>query len=774
MTIMRQVRSLKTLMAFSILFILGNSLTMLPVNASTGFILINTATGSSPVGQHIPAGGDVNLYFGNVAWSGAQFYLLTSTNGFSDTTGTQYSLTFNIADITQPASVTTYTNANGTWNVGNNWVNGSVPRNVAGGNYYIKAFDGLSTSVAVTGTYITITGILQATPASGPAGADLTLKGYALGTNALVNLTYYNTTGTNKIPIENFVQADALGQFTYTMAAPDLMQLVTPSGDQTPSWTTITFNAKEILGEYNATYNEYARGLKQVQSQAATGLWGNATDLSATVTRQIGQTIQLVGSYFCPGSANILWDGTANVGTATVNATGSFDINITVPNTIGGAHWIVIQDANYANFYVKGYVATTPDSYEPDNSFSQYSNMTVTPSLQSQNRSIAPVGDNDYIRFYANPGTHIFYTSGSVNTFGYLYDSGANQLALDDDSGGNFQFRINYTILASGYYILRVRDSSGTTEGAYTLYFQYAADTTAPVTTADYDFSWHALDFTINLNATDSGSGVQATYYRINSGSTRTVSANGQPYITTEGANNTLEYWSLDNAGNEELPHKVLTGIKLDKSTPTAYIQINNGTAYTNSTTVNLTLQASDAVSGVSQMRFQNDYGAWSSWEPYATSKSWNLTAGEGEKYVFVQYEDLVNLTVTAYQIITLDMTKPIANAGQNQTVTVNTSVTFNGTGSTDNKGIASYLWDFGDNTTGTGATPTHNYTSVGTYLAKLIVVDLAGNSATSSSTVTIEVIIPEFSSTLFMMLTMLPLLAGTLVLRKKFLKNQN
>src|SRR5512136_2592648 len=103
MTIMRQVKSLKTLMALSILFILGTSLTLLPVKASTGFILINTATGPSAVGQHIPAGGDVNLYFGNVAWSGAQFYLLTSTNGFSDNTGTQYSPIFTIADITQPA-----------------------------------------------------------------------------------------------------------------------------------------------------------------------------------------------------------------------------------------------------------------------------------------------------------------------------------------------------------------------------------------------------------------------------------------------------------------------------------------------------------------------------------------------------------------------------------------------------------------------------------------------------------------------------------------------
>jgi predicted secreted protein with PEFG-CTERM motif len=158
-------------------------------------------------------------------------------------------------------------------------------------------------------------------------------------------------------------------------------------------------------------------------------------------------------------------------------------------------------------------------------------------------------------------------------------------------------------------------------------------------------------------------------------------------------------------------------------------------------------LLAADATSGVSQMRFANEDGVWSNWEPYATSKPWNLTAGDGAKTVYVQYSDLANLTVTSYQTIMLDMTKPVPNAGQNQTVIVGMSVTLNGTASSDNTGIASYIWDFGDGTNGMGPTPIHNYTNIGTYVAKLTVVDLAGNRETSSSTVSIEVVIPEFST---------------------------
>lgn len=114
------------------------------------------------------------------------------------------------------------------------------------------------------------------------------------------------------------------------------------------------------------------------------------------------------------------------------------------------------------------------DSYEPDNSFTQYSTMTVTTSLQSQSRSIDPAGDNDYIRFYAYSGNkYIFYTESSIDTYGHLYDSSQSQLDYDDDDGTDYNFRIEYTITSSGYYFLRVRGYSSSTQGPYALYYKY-------------------------------------------------------------------------------------------------------------------------------------------------------------------------------------------------------------------------------------------------------------------------------------------------------------
>ncbi|MFQ6073762.1 MAG: hypothetical protein ACE5KC_00950 [Candidatus Bathyarchaeia archaeon] len=175
------------------------------------------------------------------------------------------------------------------------------------------------------------------------------------------------------------------------------------------------------------------------------------------------------------------------------------------------------------------------------------------------------------------------------------------------------------------------------------------SDVTPPVTNDDYDGLWHTADFQITLTATDP-SGVAETYYKINDGPTRSVSADGQPYITVESANNKLEYWSVDNVGIEEIPHKILTGIKLDKTPPTGSIVINNDATLTTLTSVTLSLTAEDATSGVGHVRFSND-GVWDTepWEAFSAIKEWTLTYGDGTKTVYYQIKDNAGLTSSTY-----------------------------------------------------------------------------------------------------------------------------
>jgi hypothetical protein len=79
----------------------------------------------------------------------------------------------------------------------------------------------------------------------------------------------------------------------------------------------------------------------------------------------------------------------------------------------------------------------------------------------------------------------------------------------------------------------------------------------------DYDGTMHISDFTINLRTSNDIGGPTDIYYRVNNGTVRIVRNDGQPRITTEGTNNTLEYWSVDSNGTEEVPHNLLTGIRL-------------------------------------------------------------------------------------------------------------------------------------------------------------------------------------------------------------------
>ena len=77
----------------------------------------------------------------------------------------------------------------------------------------------------------------------------------------------------------------------------------------------------------------------------------------------------------------------------------------------------------------------------------------------------------------------------------------------------------------------------------------------------------------------------------------------------------------------------------------------------------------------------------------------------------------------------------PIADAGGPYFGQINTTITFNGMQSYDTDGlIVSYIWDFGDESTESGATVEHIYTGTGNYTVTLQVTDNDGFKATQST----------------------------------------
>jgi len=190
------------------------------------------------------------------------------------------------------------------------------------------------------------------------------------------------------------------------------------------------------------------------------------------------------------------------------------------------------------------------------------------------------------------------------------------------------------------------------------------SDSTSPATIHNYDDLWHTTDFTVTLNATDDISGVAETYYRINDGPIQNVSAHGYPLITTEGADNKLEYWSVDNAENEELPHIILTGIKLDKTTPAIDIPSRKPAGDVEpDQSVRVAADITDTVSQVKNATVYYSLNNGTTWEeptPMNLNASTNLyeaiipgqPAGTWVKYKIVAYDQAGNNA-------TLDGTQP-------------------------------------------------------------------------------------------------------------------
>lgn len=154
----------------------------------------------------------------------------------------------------------------------------------------------------------------------------------------------------------------------------------------------------------------------------------------------------------------------------------------------------------------------------------------------------------------------------------------------------------------------------------------FLIDTTDPITGDNVPQEWSNSDVTITLTPNDPGGAIASTLYSVNGGPPASYTA---PFVVSTEGTTTLQYWSIDAAGNIETP-KTAT-VRVDKSLPTVPDPIGASAMTTSSVEVTWT-PSTDFVSGVEYYEIYRDGAvvATSSATPFLDT---GLTSGQTYTY---------------------------------------------------------------------------------------------------------------------------------------------
>ncbi|HZW85767.1 MAG TPA: hypothetical protein VFE91_07705 [Nitrososphaerales archaeon] len=427
------------------------------------------------------------LAFDSVTFSGTQFKLYISTNGFSqinttagETQDLQYGPTFSTSDFAQNpmkavssslpgvGSVTYYIGTNGTHKL----VVGPIPIQISNSYAYIKVYDGNSGAVAVSHETLVVLPGLAVSPSSGAAGTSAVFNGGGYPAGKVIDILYsYSTVNWEGATVVHGIKnlttgiSTGSGFFSSTGTIPDTAQAINPLVAGVQNNVQITFYAKLEPTPHSlfatTVFNEGPRFISEVISLDNTGacvsndqdpsdcstpafssttFWGNDTgttgaavvngvtgtvsDLPQMNAYSLGSLIIAGNNSFASGTVTF-WVGTTQIGSTTSGTDGTFNGTATLPALPNGLATISVQ-SNSVTYTFQINVLPT---------------LILTPSS-------GPIGTTVTATAYGFPSNHWVSLWWNEHSLG----DGNDYYLINGTVGSNGQFNVTMTFVVPHSY----------------------------------------------------------------------------------------------------------------------------------------------------------------------------------------------------------------------------------------------------------------------------------------------------------------------------------
>ena len=114
----------------------------------------------------------------------------------------------------------------------------------------------------------------------------------------------------------------------------------------------------------------------------------------------------------------------------------------------------------------------TQEEYDAQRDGSSFEKAYLAESGKSYTANITQRGQLVYFAFTPTESkTYTIYSTGSSDTYGYLYNASQTQITSDDDSGSNRNFSITYSMTAGTTYYIVVKYYSSSNNGSFSVVF---------------------------------------------------------------------------------------------------------------------------------------------------------------------------------------------------------------------------------------------------------------------------------------------------------------